>query len=140
MPYATNPNDGVRIYYEVEGSGPPVVFVHGFSTNLEWWKRDGYLAWQHLEYYVDVLTTDYQLILVDPRGYGKSDKPHDPQTYTEETKVRDTLCVLDQLSVATTHYVGYSAGAVTGWAFAAEDPDRLRSLVAIGGDPFPAFS
>ncbi len=136
MPYATNPDDGVRIYYEVEGTGPPLVLVHGGSTNLNWWKRDGYIAWQHLDSYVDSLRGDYQLILIDPRGHGKSDKPRDPEAYSKQTIAMDIVCVLDDLSITAAHYAGYSSGAITAWALAAYSPDRLRSLIAVSGHPF----
>lgn len=136
MPYATNPDDGVRTYYEVEGSGPPLVLVHGFSANLDWWRRHALVAWQQLDFYVGALKNEYQLILFDPRGHGRSDKPHDPSRYTEARKVSDIVGVLDQLDIATSHYLGYSSGAVTGWAFTAYSSDRLRSLTAISGNPF----
>ena len=136
MPYATNPDDGVRIYYEVAGSGPPLVLVHGFSTDLNWWKRDGYVAWQHLQFYVDVLKSDYQLVLIDPRGHGQSDKPHEVQAYAEQASVEDLVCVLDDLQITSSHFIGYSQGAITGWSFGAFNARRLRSLVLIDGHPF----
>src|SRR3954447_26749762 len=73
MPYASN--DGVRIYYEREGSGPPLVLHHGFTRSLEGWRDNGY---------ADVLNTEYELILMDARGHGRSDKPHDPAAYAPE--------------------------------------------------------
>jgi len=65
MPYANN--QGIRIRYEVEGTGPPLVLQHGsFGSGADW--RDfGYTS---------ALSNDHQLILVDARGHGASDKPH----------------------------------------------------------------
>ncbi|MSQ15436.1 MAG: hypothetical protein EXR50_06190 [Dehalococcoidia bacterium] len=51
MPYATN--QGIRIHYEVEGAGPPLVLQHGFSSSMARWYDDGY---------VDALKPDYQLM------------------------------------------------------------------------------
>ncbi len=66
MPYADN--QGIRIHYRVEGEGPPLVLQHGFSQGMQRWYRAGY---------VNALKHDYQLILIDARGHGSSDKPHD---------------------------------------------------------------
>lgn len=65
MPYVNN--EGVRIYYEVEGQGPPLVLIAGLTGNLKTWRLYGY---------VKELKGDYRLILLDPRGHGDSDKPH----------------------------------------------------------------
>ena len=59
-------NNGVRIYYEVEGEGPPLVLVPWATGSTEDWRMFGY---------VNALKDDYQLILVDMRGHGQSDKP-----------------------------------------------------------------
>jgi pimeloyl-ACP methyl ester carboxylesterase len=67
MPYVDN--DGVRIHYEVEGHGPSLVLQHGFTHSLRRWYLHGY---------VDALRNDYELVLIDARGHGKSDKPLDP--------------------------------------------------------------
>ena len=70
MPYFDN--EGIKIYYEIVGEGPPVVLIHGFPANLERWKETNW---------VTTLKEDYQLILLDCRGHGKSDKPHDESYY-----------------------------------------------------------
>ena len=70
MPYTTN--QGVRIHYQVEGEGPPLVMQHGFTDSIETWYELGY---------VDTLKHDYRLILVDARGHGHSDKPRTPDAY-----------------------------------------------------------
>ena len=70
MPYADN--DGIRIHYQVEGEGPPLVLQHGFSESVVDWYEVGY---------VDALRSDYRLILIDARGHGASDKPHDTDSY-----------------------------------------------------------
>ena len=63
MPYAKN--QGVNIHYEVEGSGPPIVLQHSFTSSLNRWRECGY---------VDALSADFKLILIDARGHGKSGK------------------------------------------------------------------
>ena len=89
MPYADN--NGVRIHYHVGGEGPPLVLHHGLAGDLETWRAFGY---------VDSLNTDYLLILMDARGHGASDKPHDPEAYAMEHRVGDVVTVLDDLTSA----------------------------------------
>jgi pimeloyl-ACP methyl ester carboxylesterase len=62
----------VRIHYEVEGTGSPFVLQHGITDGLESWYEYGF---------VDALRDDHTLILIDARGHGGSDKPHDPVAY-----------------------------------------------------------
>jgi pimeloyl-ACP methyl ester carboxylesterase len=76
MPYADN--GGVRIHYQVEGEGPALVLQHGFTESTVDWYESGY---------VKALRTDYRLILVDARGHGASDKPHDPDAYVLDRRV-----------------------------------------------------
>ena len=58
-------NRGIRVYYEIVGSGPPLVLVHGFTqTNGQWRRYEGL---------VETLAADYRLILIDAHGHGKSD-------------------------------------------------------------------
>ena len=69
MPFAQNP-DGTKINYEVIGEGPPLVLQHGLLSDLNTWKSRGY---------VDALQDTFQLILVDSRGHGESDKPDESE-------------------------------------------------------------
>ncbi len=118
-------NNGVRIHYEVEGDGPPLTLMHGMGGSIDNWRRAGY---------IDALKDQYRLILVDSRGFGDSDKPHDVAAYTREAKVSDVTAVLDDLGIDRTHYWGYSMGASNGWAMGMLHPERLHSLV-LGGYP-----
>lgn len=117
-------NDGVKIHYEVEGEGPPLVLLHWFTGSLEDWRVFGY---------VDALKDNYRLILIDARGHGQSNKPHDPVAYVLEKQAADIVAVLDELDVDKAHYFGYSMGGTLGWALAKYAPDRLSSLI-IGGE------
>ncbi len=101
MPYAGN--QGVQIHYEVVGKGDPLLLVHGMFANWKTWRDYGF---------VDAMKDEYRLIMVDVRGHGGSDKPHDPELYEEKLLVTDLAAVLDDLDVAKAHYLGYSMG---GW-------------------------
>lgn len=117
MPFATN--NGVRIHYDVEGQGPPLVMVHGFSATIEMWREMGY---------PQRLAGSHRVILVDPRGHGQSDKPHDPAEYRPEAMVGDVVAVLDQLGLQKASYVGASMGAAIGYQITRLDQDRVSSL------------
>ena len=84
MPYADN--GSVRIFYQVEGEGPALVLQHGFTESVVDWYETGY---------VEALRSDYRLILIDARGHGASDKPHDPDAYVLNRRVADVVTVLD---------------------------------------------
>ena len=121
MPFTDN--NGVRIHYHVEGEGPPLVLHHGWSGNGDHWRYFGY---------VEELKRDYQLILMDARGHGSSDKPHDPEAYSMEHRVSDVVAVMDDLDIGSAHFFGYSMGGGIGFRFAKFAAERARSLI-IGG-------
>ncbi len=126
MPFATNPANGVRIHYEVVGSGKPVAMLHGMTATRDSWRRHGF---------ADLVRHDYQLILIDARSHGESDKPYDPGSHGGLTAMAaDTVAVLDDANIDQTHVIGYSMGASTGYMLARNAPDRIRSLV-LGGGP-----
>lgn len=125
MPYAVN--DGVRIHYTVDGDGPPLLLHWGFAGSIEDWEDPGYVA---------ALRDRYRVIRLDPRGQGRSDRPHDPAAYARDLRVGDVLAVLDAAGIDRTHYWGYSMGGWIGFVLGAAAPHRLRSLVLGGAQPF----
>jgi pimeloyl-ACP methyl ester carboxylesterase len=125
MPYVNSQD--VRIHYQVESAGPPLVLLHGFSDSLESWYEQGY---------VEALKPDYQVILLDARGHGASGKPHDPGAYDMSRHVADILAVLDALQVPTAHFWGYSMGGQVGFGLAQHAPKRFASLIIGGADPY----
>lgn len=125
MPYANN--HGVRVHYEVEGNGPPLVLLHGSHQNLEVWRESGY---------VEALKNNYQLILIDMRGRGASDKPHNPEAYELKLLVEDIMAVLDDLGVHKSHFLGYSMGGGIGFGIAKYAPERFHSLIIGGAHPY----
>lgn len=126
MPTAMS--DGIRIHFEVEGQGPALVIHHGFLGSPQSWRDAGY---------VDAMTNRYQVILIDARGHGRSDKPHDVAVYSYEQMAADVLAVLDAAGVARMHFWGYSMGGFVGFRLARLAPTRVRSLVLGGCQPFP---
>ena len=121
MPYVES--DGINIYYEVEGEGVPLMLHHGLAASLNSFRNLGY---------AEKLRKEHQLILIDARGHGRSDKPHQPEAYRLKLFVNDTLAVLDELGVEKPHFFGYSMGGMVGLGIGVYSPDRFRSLI-IGG-------
>ena len=130
MTYATNPNDGVKVYYEVEGEGPPLVLHHGGGSSLERWRNFGYDR---------ALRDDYRLILFDARAHGRSDKPAVPGAYRYERWVQDTVAILDDLEIERAHFFGYSLGGLVGLRIPLYAPERFASLVLGGCHPYDLY-
>jgi pimeloyl-ACP methyl ester carboxylesterase len=126
MPYADS--QGIRIHYQVEGAGLPLVLQHGFTDSLQSWYDFGY---------VEALKPDYTVILVDARGHGASDKPHKAEAYKPEYNVADIVSVLGELGITRTNFFGYSMGATIAFAMAAHASDRVSALIIGGGNPNP---
>ncbi|MGH2369447.1 MAG: alpha/beta fold hydrolase [Chloroflexota bacterium] len=125
MPYADNA--GVRVRYETDGHGPPLVLHIGFIGALEDWIEAGYVA---------ALRDRYRMILIDPRGQGGSDKPHDSAAYVARNRVGDVLAVLDAEGIDRAHFWGYSLGGWVGFALGVFAADRVVSLIIGGAHPF----
>jgi len=125
MPYAIN--QGVKIHYQVTGNGLPLVLQHGFNADIYEWHEFGY---------VEKLQDKFRLILVDARGHGGSDKPHDPRDYALDQLVSDITAVLDDLKIEVTHYLGYSMGGWIGFGMAKYASHRLNALIIGGAHPY----
>ena len=127
MPFATS--DGVKIHYEVEGRGEPLALYHGLTGSGERWRDTGYTRG---------LGDSHRLILVDARGHGKSDKPHDQEAYGRRRQAADVLAVLDDLGVDATRFWGHSMGGDVALTLGRHHPDRVCALVVTGYSPFAA--
>ena len=127
MPYATNPIDGVRTFFEdSSGGGQPILVYPGFTDPLEY---------AQLSPLIQALQADFRLIFADHRGQGRSDKPHEVASYTLTTRVVDAVGVLDSVGIERAHYIGFSLGARLGFALGEHAPGRLMSLVLCGNQP-----
>lgn len=120
-------NNGLPIHFETEGSGPPLVLLHGSFCALEDWREFGYVA---------ALRDRRRLIMLDSRGHGQSGKPHDPAAYDLHLRASDVTAVLDALGIETADFMGYSMGGWIGFALARFAPQRFRSFILGGAHPF----
>jgi len=107
------------IHYELDGAGPWLVLVHGFSQNLEIWQPQ-----------VDRLADSFRLLRIDLRGHGGSVARHGG--YGPVEYAGDILGVLDALNIGATHYWGTHTGAGVGLFLAAQHPERIATLVLDG--------
>ncbi len=109
--------DGVEIYYEVHGSGPPLLLTHGYSSTSEMWK--GQIA---------ALSKHHKLVLWDMRGHGRSDYPDDTSAYSEALTVADMAALLDEVGADSAIVGGLSLGGYMSLAFYRAHPQRVRAL------------
>jgi pimeloyl-ACP methyl ester carboxylesterase len=119
-------NDGVRIHYETVGAGPTIILLHGSMADANDWIDAGY---------VDMLKDEFRLILVDGRGHGRSDKPHDAVLYRMETLAADVVAMADHAGVERPAFLGYSWGGGVGFAIAKYYPKRFSALILGGASP-----
>jgi pimeloyl-ACP methyl ester carboxylesterase len=116
--------DGVKIYYEIHGSGPAVLLTHGFSATAEMWKPN-----------IAALSQRYQLILWDMRGHGQTESPNDPTVYSEEATVGDMATLLDTQKIRQAVIGGLSLGGYMSLAFHLAHPERVTALMLFDTGP-----
>ena len=116
--------DGVGIYYEVHGDGPPLLLTHGYSSTSAMWREQ-----------VDALAKDHKLVLWDMRGHGQSDYPDDPKAYSEALTVGDMATILDTVGSKRAVIGGLSLGGYMSLAFMRAYPQRVRALLIIDTGP-----
>jgi pimeloyl-ACP methyl ester carboxylesterase len=115
-------SDGVEIAYLDEGSGDPVLLVHGFASNVATnWVDTGW---------VKTLTgAGYRVVAYDNRGHGHSEKLYALEDYGAPIMAEDARRLLDHLGIKSAHVMGYSMGARIAAFLAFAHPERVRSLV-----------
>jgi pimeloyl-ACP methyl ester carboxylesterase len=96
--------DGTRIHYDVLGQGKPVVLLHGFISNSESWKR--------ADVRQALADAGFQVIMLDLRGNGLSDKPHTAEAYRDNAELKDVIGLMKHLGLTNYDVVGYSRGAI----------------------------
>jgi pimeloyl-ACP methyl ester carboxylesterase len=116
-------SDGVKIHYIVEGQGEPVVLIHGFSASIQNnWAAPGVIK---------ALADKYQVIALDNRGHGQSDKPHSAADYGLKMN-DDVIRLMDHLKIQKAHIVGYSMGGFMTDRLLMDHPERFLTAT-LGG-------
>ncbi len=113
--------NGVSIYYEVYGSGPPVFALHGAGAFLE-----------TMHYFISGLSPTHTVYAIDSRGQGRSTDSASPITYAQMGD--DMIKLEDALKLRSVDVVGWSDGGIIGLDMAMKHPDRVRRLIAVGAN------
>jgi len=109
-------SDDAEIYYDIAGSGPPVVLLHPFPAHHEFWLPLG-----------KFLSSRYQLIMPDLRGHGESTLGEGPATMQKHAA--DIARVMDAAGVDRAPLIGVSIGGYTIFEFWRRFRDRVSALV-----------
>jgi pimeloyl-ACP methyl ester carboxylesterase len=116
----------VRLHAVTGGDGPPVLLIHGWPGSWYYWRL-----------IMPALARDFEVIAVDQRGIGLSDKPE--QGYDTGTLANDLAGLMDALGHQRFAVVGVDTGMLIGYALAADHPDRVVR-VALGEAPLPGIT
>ena len=115
--------NGVQIYFEVHGSGEPLVLLHGFSGSSQDWMPSS-AAWG----------THFQLIVPDMRGHGRSSPLTKP--FRHQDAAADMFALLDHLKIGVFKGVGVSGGGNVLLHMATQQPERLKAMVLVSATPY----
>jgi len=110
--------NGIKISYEVKGTGFPIILIHGFGSKKEIWKPQ-----------INDFSIKYKTITFDLRGTGKTDRPN--YLYTMEMLVEDIKGLMDYLRIESTHLIGRSFGGMIAQNFTLKYPNYVNKLVLI---------
>ena len=111
---------GARLYYEVSGTGEPILLIPGLGMDHTYYRLG-----------VPLLARSLQVFAVDPRGIGQSTKS--PPPYTVEAWADDFAAMIDKLGFGPIHVLGSSLGGAMALALAQRHSDKLKSLMVVGG-------
>ncbi len=118
-------SDGVRIAYDVMGEGEPVLLIHGFASNAG-------VNWLATSWARTLTEAGRQVIVIDNRGHGESEKLYEPSLYEAAEMAEDARRLLDHLDIRWADVMGYSMGARIAAFLTINHPDRVRSAVIAG--------
>ncbi|BBH10433.1 alpha/beta-Hydrolases superfamily protein [Prunus dulcis] len=117
--HTTVSTNGINMHIASIGTGPVVLFLHGFP---ELW-----YSWRHQ--LLSLSSLGYRCIAPDLRGFGDTDAPPSPASYSALHIVGDLIGLLDHLGIDQVFLVGHDWGAVIAWWFCLFRPDRVKALV-----------
>jgi len=115
----------VRLHAGIGGEGPPLLLIHGWPG-----------SWYYSRLVKPAFARDFEVIAVDQRGIGLSDKPEDG--YDTGSLANDLVGLMDALGHEQFAVVGVDTGLLIGYALAADYPDRVERL-AVGEAPLPGI-
>ena len=119
MPWSRS--NGLNIFYEVAGEGPPLVLLHANPFDHTMWL-----------YQIAHFSRRYRVVAIDLRGYGRSDKPERPFAFSD--MANDVVGVVRDLRFDRIALAGVSIGATLALSIALDHPDLVRAVVLVGGE------
>jgi pimeloyl-ACP methyl ester carboxylesterase len=111
---------GARLHYATSGNGEPLLLIPGLGLDHAYYR-----------FGAPLLSRRLQVLAVDPRGIGRSTKS--PPPYSVEGWADDFAVMIDQLGLGPIHVLGSSLGGAMALALAQRHPDKLKSLIVVGG-------
>jgi 3-oxoadipate enol-lactonase len=111
--------NGIDLYYEETGSGPPLLLIAGLSGTSQGW-----------EVLQPAMSERFRVIAFDNRGAGRSSAPTGP--YTTRQMADDAAALLDHLGIERAHVIGHSMGGMIAQELALAHPERVDRLVLLG--------
>jgi pimeloyl-ACP methyl ester carboxylesterase len=129
--YARNAVDGRRVYFEDDGGeGTPVLVFGGFLDPID------LVRGSPIAQALGQLAEEFRLVYVDHRGHGRIEAPHEALAYAMPLRVADVVAVLDELGIERAHFVGISWGGRLLFGIGEHAPQRIKSLVVVGQQPY----
>ncbi|MBO0939609.1 alpha/beta hydrolase [Fibrella sp. HMF5335] len=113
--------NGLKLYYEVYGSGKPIVLIHGSFMTIP-------LNWSP---FIPLLAKDRKVIVAEMQGHGRTSDI--PRALSYESMADDVAGLLRHLKIDSTDLLGYSMGGGVAFQFAVRHPKQLRRLVILSG-------
>ena len=117
--------NGIKLYYEIYGTGQPLVVLHGNGGSIEGASSQ----------YPEFLKKNYKIIAIDSRAQGKSTDTDADLTY--EIMASDVNELLNQLGIDSTYIWGQSDGAILGIIIAKNYPNKVKKVLAFGANIQP---
>lgn len=114
--------NGIELYYEVHGSGAPLVLLGGLGLDVS-----------EMSMLTGPLAASFRVIAVDNRGAGRSAKP--PGPYSVEQMAADVAGLMDGLGLPRAHLAGISLGGRIALALALDRPDRVDRVILVATGP-----
>jgi 3-oxoadipate enol-lactonase len=112
----------IDLYYETIGKGHPILFIHGLGSSSRDWEMQ-----------IPFFSKHYQVITLDLRGHGQSQKP--PGPYSMSLFAKDVAELVKLLGIVPVHVVGISLGGMIAFQLGVDYPELVKSLVIVNSGP-----
>jgi len=117
-------HDGVKLYYEAYGKGPPLLLIHGNGATI--WSMRNQIAY---------FSRHYRVIAMDSRDHGRSGDATGPLTF--EAMTDDLAALLDHLHTGPVLVLGWSDGGIEALLLGIRHPDQVTKIAAMAANLYP---